>query len=137
MPKTLRVHNLAKELGVASKDIIAKCHAEGIELKNHMAAISAGLAESIHEWFSGDEDITSVETASPVDLERVLKPRTEPETQVAAATQVAELPVEPVTLAEEFVAAPHAPMIAASEGSAAAAAAEPITTAGETSAPRE
>ena len=29
--KTLRVHHLAKELGVASKDIIAKCNAEGIE----------------------------------------------------------------------------------------------------------
>ena len=47
--KTLRVHSLAKELGVTSKQVIEKCRAEGIELKNHMAAISFGLAESIRE----------------------------------------------------------------------------------------
>jgi translation initiation factor IF-2 len=73
--KTLRVHALAKELGVASKEVIAKCKAEGIELKNHMAAISAGLAESIREWFSVDADVTSIEAASPVDLAKVRKPR--------------------------------------------------------------
>jgi translation initiation factor IF-2 len=42
---TLRVHNLAKELGVESKAIIDKCRAEGVELKNHMATVSVGLAE--------------------------------------------------------------------------------------------
>ncbi len=71
--KTLRVHHLAKELGVASKDILAKCRAEGVELKNHMAAVSAGLAESIREWFSAGEDVTTVEVASPVDLTKVRK----------------------------------------------------------------
>lgn len=74
MSKTLRVHNLAKELGVESKEIVAKCAAEGIELKNHMAVISLGLAESIREWFSAGEDVTTVEVAAPVDLAKVRKP---------------------------------------------------------------
>jgi len=71
--KTLRVHTLAKELGVPSKAIIDKCNAEGVlpELKNHMAAISAGLAESIREWFSSGEDVTTVEVAPIVDLEEL------------------------------------------------------------------
>jgi hypothetical protein len=68
---------LAKELGVASKDIIAKCNAEGIEpaMKNHMAAVTLGLAESIREWFSAGADVTTVEVAKPVDLSKVKKPR--------------------------------------------------------------
>ncbi len=69
MSQPLRVHTLAKELGVASKAIIAKCEAEGIVLKNHMAVISAGLAESIREWFSGGQDVTSVEESAAVDLD--------------------------------------------------------------------
>ena len=68
---TLRVHKIAKELGVPSKMIIAKCAAEGIELKNHMAAISVGLAESIREWFSVGADVTSVEVAQKVDVEQI------------------------------------------------------------------
>ena len=77
MAKTLRVHHLAKELGVASKEIIAKCNAEGVEppMKNHMAAVSIGLAESIREWFSAGADVTTIEVASPVDLEKAKKPR--------------------------------------------------------------
>lgn len=75
--KTLRVHHLAKELGVASKEIIAKCNAEGVEpqMKNHMAAVSIGLAESIREWFSAGADVTTIEVATRVDLDKVKKPR--------------------------------------------------------------
>ncbi len=69
-----RVHNLAKELGVESKEIIKKCAAEGVELKNHMAVVSVGLAQSIREWFSAGDDITTVEVAEPVDLAKVHKP---------------------------------------------------------------
>ena len=76
--KTLRVHTLAKELGVPSKEIIAKCKAEGIELKNHMAAITIGLAESVREWFSTGDDVTTIEVAQKVDLEKVRKRRPAP-----------------------------------------------------------
>ncbi len=98
MAKALRVHTLAKELGVASKEIIAKCGAEGIELKNHMAAVTLGLAESIREWFSERDDVTSVEIAPSVDLEKVRTVRTAPSTEVAvddAGTDVAVQELEP------------------------------------------
>ena len=75
MAKTLRVHTLAKELGVSSKEVIEKCRAEGVELKNHMAAISAGLAESIREWFSAGQDVTSIEVADRIDVTKVRRPR--------------------------------------------------------------
>ena len=65
-----RVFELAKELGVRSKDILDKCHAEGLDLKNHMAALSAGLEATIREWFSESAAAHSaVETAQSVDLE--------------------------------------------------------------------
>ena len=40
-----RIHQLAKEIGVASKDIVAKCQAEEIpDITNHMSPVSVGLA---------------------------------------------------------------------------------------------
>ncbi len=71
MAKTLRLHTLAKELGIPSKLIIDKCRAEGVEIKNHMAAIPLGLAESIREWFSAGDDVTTVEVASRVDFDQL------------------------------------------------------------------
>jgi len=68
----MRVHILAKELNVASKDIIAKCRAEGIDaVKNHMSTLSAGLHATIIEWFSEGSEASALETATPVDLEKV------------------------------------------------------------------
>ena len=63
-----RVHELAKEIGVTSKSIIDKCRAEGIELKNHMAPLTAGLEATIREWFSTGEPSTAVETSEQIDL---------------------------------------------------------------------
>ncbi len=72
-----RVYILAKELGVKSTAIVKKCQDEGLDVKNHMASISAGLAETIREWFSEGEHSTTVETADKVDLKkvRVKKPK--------------------------------------------------------------
>ena len=74
----LRVHKLAKELGISSKDVIAKCEAEGIPgIENHLSPVSIGLAATIREWFSKAEDAeestTAVETAEKVDLEEARK----------------------------------------------------------------
>ena len=72
MSDKLRIHILSKELGVTSKAIIAKCKNEGVEgITNHMSTVSAGLAETIREWFSASAHKTSVETTAPVDLEKV------------------------------------------------------------------
>jgi len=69
-----RIHHLATELGVNSKDIIAKCEAEGIpNITNHMSTVSIGLGETIREWFSNvsSDAGTAVELAAPVELTKV------------------------------------------------------------------
>jgi translation initiation factor IF-2 len=66
-----RVYILSRELGVKSAAIIDKCKAEGLDVKNHMSVISAGLAATIREWFTEGENITTVETTDKVDLKKV------------------------------------------------------------------
>ena len=68
---TTRVYILARELGIKSSAIVKKCQDEGLDVKNHMAVISAGLAATIREWFSEGENITTIETAKKVDLAKV------------------------------------------------------------------
>jgi translation initiation factor IF-2 len=67
-----RVFQLAKELAVSSKDVVAKCQAEGIpDITNHMSAVSLGLEATIREWFGvGGGVATAVETAAPVDVSK-------------------------------------------------------------------
>lgn len=67
---TKRVHQIAKELGVASKDVVNKCISEGIpSVSNHMSTLSAGLAATIREWFNeGGESASAVQVAAPVDV---------------------------------------------------------------------
>ncbi|MHC4809066.1 MAG: translation initiation factor IF-2 [Planctomycetota bacterium] len=155
--KTTRVHQLAKQLGVSSKDIIAKCEAEDVpNITNHMSAVSMGLAATIMEWFqAGGEDggaTTAVEIAKPVDVEAVRKraakkkaarKTTASRTATPAANAEAAAPAAPVApAAPEAPAPPSAPEPAAPAPvaptapvvpAAAAAPAEPA----ETGAPSE
>lgn len=89
-----RVYILAKELGVKSSAVVKKCQDEGLDIKNHMSVISAGLAATIQEWFSEGENVTTVETAQRVDLEKVRvkrKPRKKKvEAEVEEAAEVTE-----------------------------------------------
>lgn len=70
-----RIHNIAKELGIASKAIIDKCVAEGIpedKVKNHMAVVSPGLEATIREWFStAPASGTAVEMTAHVDINEI------------------------------------------------------------------
>ncbi|OHB65333.1 MAG: hypothetical protein A2Y76_05185 [Planctomycetes bacterium RBG_13_60_9] len=104
---TTRVYILARELGVKSSAIVKKCQDEGLDVRNHMATISAGLAATIREWFSEGENVTTVETAERVDLEevRVKKPRQRESTQVAPELELQEADVS-VAEAEEGVDEP-------------------------------
>ncbi|GAH86277.1 unnamed protein product, partial [marine sediment metagenome] len=59
----------ARDIGVTSKDILGKCRAEELEIKNHMTSLSAGLEATIREWFAEmPSGGTAVETADHVDL---------------------------------------------------------------------
>ncbi len=79
-----RIFEIAKELGIKSKAIVEKCHAEGIPkdvIKNHMSTVSIGLEQTIREWFAPTDDAdsphTAVEKTEKVDIEKVRenKPR--------------------------------------------------------------
>src|SRR5438128_2022290 len=76
LAKGIRVNQLAKELGVESKAILAKCREEGLgdKVPNHMSVLTAGLAETVREWFSGGGGGTAVEVAAPVEV-KPKKPR--------------------------------------------------------------
>ncbi len=76
LAKSRRVFELAKELGVSSKAVIAKCKAEGVpDIINHMSKVKLGLEQTIREWFSEEHKVdTAVEAAEQVDLNRVKKP---------------------------------------------------------------
>lgn len=112
---TTRVYILARELGVKSSAIVKKCQDEGLDVRNHMATISAGLAATIREWFSEGENVTTVETAEKVDLDEVRvrrKPRAEEglvesggEEFESEAANRDEFPAEP-KVEEEAVPAP-------------------------------
>ena len=97
---TTRVHLLAKELSVKSKSIVEKCQAEGLDIKNHMSTISAGLAATIREWFSEGEHATTVETSTRVDLKkvRVKRPKKKAKPQEVVVEEVA--PTEAAAVAE-------------------------------------
>ena len=98
-----RVYILAEELGVKSTAIVKKCRDEGLDVKNHMAVISAGLDATIREWFSEGENITTIETTQKVDLKKVrLKKKTK---RKAAVKKVKEAEkAEPGSEATEAVA---------------------------------
>jgi len=136
LAKTItRVYLLAKELGVASKAILTKCDAEGMELKGgHMTPLTAGQAATIREWFSEGKHATAVETSGPVDLDkvRVHKKKTAEAVSETVEPVVEEQQVdevgEPVT---EEIAQPETEVVAETEAQAPAdseiAAEEPQT----------
>jgi len=91
-----RVYILAKELGVKSTAIVKKCQDEGLDVKNHMSWISAGLTATVREWFSEGEHATTVETTEKVDLKKVRlkkkrKAKKDEKSELAEAAAEAEL----------------------------------------------
>ncbi len=65
-PVSQKVHQLAKELGLSSKDIITRCQSEDIpDITTHLSPVSVGLALTIREWFAGS--LGGVATATAPD----------------------------------------------------------------------
>lgn len=114
-PTGTRVHLLAKELDVNSKDIIAKCQAEGIEgITNHMSAVSVGLEATLREWFDGSGTgsgaVTAIETAAPVDVSKARAKSARKAARMPAATAIIE-DESATVMAPEAMAAATAPLI--------------------------
>ena len=97
---SIRIFQLAKELGVTSKDLVAKCQAEEIpNITNHMSTVSMGLSATVREWFGEGPSAatTAVETAAPVDVAKARakakKKAPKKVTKEAAAIAVIEAPL--------------------------------------------
>ncbi|HAC09932.1 MAG TPA: hypothetical protein DCG14_09795, partial [Phycisphaerales bacterium] len=118
------MHTLAKELGVSSKDIIAKCVAEDIpDITNHMSAVSVGLSHTVREWFSVAAEVssTAVETAAKVDVVKARAKAKKATKKVAPKEEpTVETPAPPKKV--ETVEAPGITPIAEVAAAAAAAA---------------
>lgn len=50
--KDVKVKDLAKELGVTSRDIIDRCRAEGIQVQNSITKLPPERARLVRSWFS-------------------------------------------------------------------------------------
>lgn len=118
MAKGIRVNQLAKELGVESKAILAKCREEGLgeKVPNHMTVLSIGLSETVREWFRGmgsEGGGTAVETAPPIETKpkrsrTTKKKATEleaPESEEAQEEAEAPETVEPPIIAKHVTPA--------------------------------
>ena len=50
---TIRVHQLANELNVRSREVLARCEADEVpDVANHMSTISSEVADQIRAWFA-------------------------------------------------------------------------------------
>jgi translation initiation factor IF-2 len=119
LAKVKRVHEIAKELGVDGKAIIAKCLAEGIpDVKNHTSVVKLGLEQTIREWFSESHATkTAIETAALVDIGQAKKARRKrgkteteaPDTATAVATAAPPADAPAIAAPSEAVVPPAAP----------------------------
>jgi translation initiation factor IF-2 len=123
-----RVYLLARELGVSSTAIMKKCQDEGLDIRNHMAVISAGLAATIKEWFSEGEHKTTVETAEKVDLEKVRIKKSRGKKQAVEQPPAPEVEIQtaPGVAVEPQAVAVVEPAQAAPPAAPAPAKAEPL-----------
>ncbi|QCQ93888.1 Rne/Rng family ribonuclease [Rhodococcus sp. SGAir0479] len=97
LPEKIRVHALAKLLGVTSKQVLAEAAALGTELRSAQSSLQRDVAEQIHATMSG--------AAEPA-----AQPQTPERETPAAETPAAETPAVETSAAED---APESPADAA------------------------
>lgn len=98
----VRISQLAKDLGVATKDIISRCEAEGIpDVKQPQSTISIGLALTIREWFGGG--VAVQDAPEPVVVSKPAAAKSSD-----GAKEVGDVPAQKVS-AKKLAARPVAP----------------------------
>ena len=107
MAKAKRVFEIAKELGVTSKAIVSKCHAEGVPgITNHMSTVKLGLVQTITEWFNESSSTegsshTAVEVAEKVDLSKARAKRRRNAASVKAGAVLEQVSTETIPTTTE------------------------------------
>ncbi|MBT3194402.1 MAG: translation initiation factor IF-2 [Verrucomicrobia bacterium] len=87
----MRVHELAKELGLSSKEMLAQLHDLGVEAKSHMSALEEDAIELIREA-QGGADTAAAATQAPASEEAPA------ETSAAPKDEPVEAPEKEETL---------------------------------------
>lgn len=76
----LRVHEIAKEINVPSKDLVEKLQAKGFDVKNHMSTLSEKEVGTIKEIFTEKKETTKVvKEVKEVKEATEVKPAQKPE----------------------------------------------------------
>jgi len=90
----LRVHELAKELGLPSKEIVARLQALGVEAKSHMSSVEDAAIELLREDIRGAGTPAGPEQAAPAPEPEAV-PAPEPGAGSGSAPEAAPAPPPP------------------------------------------
>ena len=73
--RTQKIFQVAREIGVDSKAIIARCKAENVpNIDNHLSVVSSDLATNIRRWFSTTASIAVAGQPEQPDVGKGKKP---------------------------------------------------------------
>jgi translation initiation factor IF-2 len=108
-----RVHELAKELGVTSKEVLARLSEQGEFVKSASSTVEAPVARRLRESFGGAKPAPAkVKTdgnGSPAKVAAATAPAKAPAPKPAAPAPAAPPPAAPVEAAPPAASAPAAP----------------------------
>ena len=84
----LKIHELAKELGVASKEVLEQAEKLGIEVKSHLSNIEDEQAEQIRKQYSKTSNSGKVKEESKKDTKKEAKKDVKKDTPVIIRREV-------------------------------------------------
>ena len=112
-----RVHELAKELGVTSKEVLARLSEQGEFVKSASSTVEAPVARRLREAFGGSKPVEKAPVKAPAK-------KAAPAKATTAAPPAAE-PAAPVPVAPVAPVAPQSPVEVAPTAAPASPVAEP------------
>src|SRR3989338_4930390 len=71
MTEKVRVHEIAKELGIASKDVVKKASEIGIEIKSASSSVSMQEAESLMNYIMSGEHAEAPKSETKVEAKSI------------------------------------------------------------------
>ena len=129
----MRVNELAKQLGVGSKECIAELHAMGVEAKSHSSSVDEAVAQKLIAQHGGAKP-----AVAPAPAPAAAKPAAPAPTPPKAAPVATPAAAKPAPVAAPKAAAPAAPTpppVAAKPAAAAPLSAPQHTAAAPSAAP--
>ncbi|MHB1768372.1 MAG: hypothetical protein ACYCUV_11060 [Phycisphaerae bacterium] len=73
--RTQKIFQVAREIGIDSKAIIARCKAENVpNIDNHLSVVSSDLAANMRRWFGTTASMAVAEQPEPSDVGKGKKP---------------------------------------------------------------